>query len=159
MKRLRQIFKVSLAKVFFAANYVICAFVFDWFKFEKYLNTPAKIDCHIEPRGGSIDFSVYGMYGGEDFITLIFIIFLVLFFILFLIFTFPSIAITHITIEMLKTSFPFWCYETFEIVYIPIFAVINSFYWVCLAYIIELGYSKYRQLNPPKSKYLSVFPK
>lgn len=155
MKRMRQILKVTLAKVFFVANYVICLMIFDWKEFFEYLEKPARISCYLKPYGGgkSIDFSVFGAP------ISIFDVVINLFEGAFYLLSFPSTIITEMTLAMFKTSFPFWCYETFDLLYIPIFAVINSFYWVCLAYMIELGYSKYRQLYPPKNNYLSIFPK
>lgn len=165
MKRLRQVFKISLAKIFFTSNYVICLVIFDWDKFFRYLNTPAKIDCHLPPphTGGTIDFSVYGMFAynsgvGEDFIYPILMLFLFLFAIILFILIFPSIIITQITLEVLKNAFPLWCLETHNIIYIPILAVINSFYWVSLAYFIELAHAKYLQIKPPAKKPLSIFP-
>lgn len=153
MKRLRQFFKVSLAKVFFVSNFVICAFVFDWKEFFEYLEMPMRVNCHFKPYNG-VDICISGGIISSILDPIYY--FLVA---IFLTLTLPSTIISERTLGMLKNTFPFWCYETFEIIYIPIFAVINAFYWICLAYMIELGYSKYRQLNPPKSKYLSVFPK
>lgn len=152
MKRLRSIFKVSLAKIFFVANYVICAVIFDWDKFFKYLETPARINCHLPPpsSGGHIDFC----YGGASIFDLIIILVGAIFCIL----TLPSIIITETTLEILKKTFPLWCLETHNIISTPILAVINSFYWVCLAHIIELAHAKYLELKPPIKKPLSVFP-
>lgn len=163
MKCLRRIFKVSLAKIFFVTNYIICAMIFDWDNFFKYLETPARINCHLPSpsSGGHIDFSVYGFYNYsvvEEMFHVIFSIFLVCFTILFYILAFPSIAITEITLGMLKKTFSLWCLETYDIIYIPILAVINSFYWICLAHIIELAHAKYLELKPPAKKPLSVFP-
>jgi len=155
MKRLRQVFKISLAKIFFVANYVICLVIFDWDKFFRYLNTPARIDCHLPPPhtgGGAIDFCVYGSP------PTIFDPIILFATVIFLIFTFPSTIITEITLEMFKKTFPLWCLETHDIIYIPIFAVINSFYWTSLAYCIELAHAKYLQIKPPAKKPLSIFP-
>mgnify|MGYP000937355097 CR=1 FL=1 len=151
MKRLRPIFKVSLAKIFFVANYVICAVIFDWDKFFKYLETPARINCHLPPpsSGGHIEFC----YGGASIFDLINILFGVIFCIL----TLPSIIITQTTLEMLKKTFPLWCLETYDIIYIPILAVINSFYWICLAHIIELSYSTYHENYSQRNKYIGIF--
>lgn len=152
MKRLRQVFKISLAKIFFVANYVICLAIFDWDKFFRYLNTPAKINCHIKEIGGStIEFCC----GRPPSIFDPIIFFAeAIFFIL----TSPSIAITEITLEMFKKTFPLWCLDTRDIIYIPIFAVINSFYWISLVYCIELAHAKYLQIKPPTKKPLSIFP-
>lgn len=154
MKSFRQIFKVSLAKIFFIANYVICAVIFDWDKFYKYLETPARINCHLPlPKYGSgIDFCVYGSN------ISVFEPFILFFGAIFCILTLPSIIITENTLEMLKKAFPLWCLETHDIIYTPVFAVINSFYWICLAYIIELCHAKYLELKPPAKKPLSIFP-
>ena len=151
MKRLRQVFKISLAKIFFVANYVICLAIFDWNKFFRYLNTPAKVNCHLPPpsRGDGIDIC----FSPSIIDPIIYFIGIILS-ILFL----PSIVITEITLEMFKKTFPLWRLDTRDIIYIPIFAVINSFYWISLAYCIELAHAKYLQIKPPAKKPLSIFP-
>lgn len=172
MKRFFQLFanffQGSVGKILIIANFIICLVIFDWDKFFRYLETPAKINCHIKPisRGGTIDFSMSNSYGLYDYgynagaveILFYFIIstFILCFLVAFLIFTLPSISLTGITLEFLKLIFPLWCLETFDIFYIPIFAIINTFYWLFLGDMIEIAHSAYLKNKPPK-KILSIF--
>lgn len=159
---LRNLFAGLLGKLLIVANFVICSFIFDWGKFIKYLETPARINCHIKPKS-SIDFCLYGFsgygYGAIEsigyFIVLIFLLF---FYGLLAVLIFPSIILTELALDSLKTLFPLWCVETYDILYVPIFAVINSYYWLFLGDMIEKAHSAYLQ-NKKFPKILSCFPK
>lgn len=165
MKRFLQVFKHLFAglvgKLFLIANFVICLFVFDWSKFVRYLETPARIDCHIKPPS-SIDFSIYGFTGNnygviEGIIYFVLSVFSLLLLGLFLILVYPSIAVTEIILQILQAQFPLWCAETHGILYLPVFAVVNSFYWLFLGDMIEIAHSAYLQ-NKQVEKPLSCFP-
>lgn len=157
MKRFFQLFanffQGSVGKILIIANFIICLVIFDWGKFFRYLETPAKINCHIKPisRGGSIDICTSGMFPSifEPLILLIGLI--------YLIFVYPSIAMTEIVLGGLKGLFPLLCLETFDIFYIPIFAVVNTFYWLFLGDMIEIAHSQYRKFYPLRKKYLGIF--
>lgn len=166
MKRFFQLFANLFAglvgKLFVIANFVICLFIFDWGKFFRYLETPARINCHIKPSGGSIDSCLYGFSGYsygiiEGILYFVMSLFSLLLIGFFLILVYPSIAMTEIVLGSLKGLFPLWCVETFDIFYIPIYAVINSFYWLFLGDMIEKAHSAYLQ-NKKFPKILSCFP-
>jgi hypothetical protein len=139
-----------LGKLLIVANFVICLFIFDWSKFFRYLETPARINCHIKPFSRGIDFCVYGLYYSpiESFFLLIATSISVLFL--------PSILVTELILGDLKKLYPLWCVETFDILYIPIFAGINSFYCLFLGDMIEKAHSAYLR-NKPVQKPLSIF--
>lgn len=158
---LKNLFAGLVGKLLIVANFVICLFIFDWDKLFRYLETPAKINCHIK-SGGSIDLCLYGFtrYSYsliEEVIYFVISIFLLLLSAGFLILVYPSIAVTEIVLQILKAQFPLWCIETFDILYVPIFAVINSFYWLFLGDMIEIAHSAYLR-NKKFPKILSCFP-
>jgi hypothetical protein len=166
MKRFFQFFANLFAglvgKLLIVANFVICLFIFDWDKFIRYLETPVKINCHIKQSGGSIDFCLYGFSGYgygiiESIGYFIVSIFLLLFGAFFFILVYPSVAVTEIILQILKAQFPLWCIETQDILYVPIFAVVNSFYWLFLGDMIEMAHSAYLR-NKKFPKILSCFP-
>ena len=135
--------KTIIGKVFFVLNYAICLFLFDWGKFSRYLNSPARVNCHFKPVSRGIDFCLYG--ASINPIEAIFELVIA-------VTTFPSMIITQAVINVLKTQNPLWCYETFDIIYLPIFAVVNSFYWLLLGYGIEVAHSAYLRNKPLYTK-------
>jgi hypothetical protein len=155
MKRFFQVFKHLFAglvgKLLFAANFVVCLFIFDWAKFFRYLEAPARIDCHIKTFSRGIDICTSSIF--PSFIEPILLLLAAIFFIL----VYPSIAVTEIVLEILKAQFPLWCVETHDILYVPVFAVVNSIYWLFLGDMIEIAHSAYLQ-NKQIQKPLSCFP-
>jgi hypothetical protein len=143
------LFRVSLGKLLMAANFVICLLIFDWSGSFRYLDTPTQINCHIKPHV-SIDFSICG--GSESISVAALGLIQFLYFCL----TFPSIVMTEDTLTLIRNHYPLWCYETFEFLYIPIFAVINTFYWLFLGDLIEMAHSAYLR-NKPSHQILSIF--
>jgi hypothetical protein len=137
-----------VGKLLVVANFIICLLAFDWHKFFRYLETPAKLNCHLKLPGRAIDFCGFG---GLDLILFFFAI-------IYLIFVYPSIAMTEIVLEMLKKINPLWCLETFDMLYIPIFAVFNTFYWFFLGDLIEMWHSAYLRRKPMYQKPLNIFP-
>lgn len=153
MKFIFQLFKNLFAglvgKLLFVVNFIICLMIFDWHKLFRYLEAPARINCHIKPYSRSIDIC-FGSPSIFDFIIL-------LFGIIFLILVYPSMAMTEIILGVLKGMFPLWCVETFDILYIPIFTLVNAIYWLFLGDMIEMAHSAYLR-NKPIQKPLSIFP-
>ena len=149
-KLFADLFAGLVGKLMFAANFVICLFVFDWDKFFRYLETPARINCHIKPRS-SVDICLTGIH------SFIFEPILYVFVAFFSLLVYPSIAVTEIVLDILKVQFPLWCIETFDILYVPIFAVINSIYWLFLGDMIEIAHSAYLR-NKTVQKPLSILP-
>lgn len=154
------LFNISIGKIFFVANIIICLVFFNWNKLFLYLDNINEMGCR--PRGGgAIDFSVYGFYGSsasEEFIFSIIMIFVYLFIVILFILFSPSICLTEIMLGSLKQTFAHWCPETFDLIYTPIFFVFNSFYWIFLGDIIEMAHSAYLQRKPMSQKFLSIFP-
>jgi hypothetical protein len=168
MKFIFQLFKNLFAglvgKLLFGVNFIICLMIFDWHKLFRYLETPARINCHLKSTGGAIDFSVYGLTGSsysfgviENVFYLIIFVFYFFFVGIFFILVYPSMAMTEIVLGVLKGMFSLWCVETFDILYIPIFAIFNSIYWIFLGDMIEMSHSAYLR-NKPIQKPLSIFP-
>lgn len=151
MKRFLQLFENLfqglVGKLFVIVNFVICLLFFDWHKFFRYLETPARFNCHLKPNSPGIDICMYG--GIEPLILL--------FGAIYLIFVYPSITVTEIIIEAGKTAFPLSCLETFDVIYIPIFSLVNAFYWLFLGDMIEMAHSAYLR-NKRIQKPLSCFP-
>ena len=155
MKRFFQLFANLFAglvgKLFVIANFVICLFIFDWGKFLRYLETPARINCHIKLTGRGIDICGFGYYYSPiesafllitAFVSLIFL---------------PPMLMTELILGDLKRLYPLWCLETFDTLYIPIFTIINSFYCLFLGDMIEKAHSAYLQ-NKRDRKPLSILP-
>lgn len=147
---LRNLFAGLLGKLLIVANFIICLGIFDWGKFVKYLETPARINCHIKQYGRGID--ICGFYYSP--IESVFIFIVTVTYILFL----PPILMTEWVLEDLKRLHPLWCLETFDIFYIPIFLFFNTFYCLFLGDMIEKAHSAYLQ-NKRIQKPLSCFPK
>lgn len=146
---LKNLFAGLLGKLLIAANFVICLFIFDWDKLIRYLETPARINCHIKEYSRGID--ICGMYYSP--VESVFLFIVTLIYLIFL----PPILMTELVLRDLKTLCPLWCIETFDILYIPIFAAINSFYCLFLGDMIEMAHSAYLQNRQPE-KPLSCFP-
>jgi len=156
MKRFFQLFanlfRGSVGKLLIIVNFVICLLIFDWPKFARYLETPARINCHLKPyTGGAIDICVFGGYPS------IFDPIILLFGLIYLILVYPSIAMTEIILGVSKGLFPLSCLETFDLLYIPIFVLVNTFYWLFLGDLIEIAHSAYLQ-RKPVNKFLTIFP-
>ncbi len=156
MKRFFQLFanlsQGLVGKILIIANFIICLVIFDWKELFQYLETPAKLDCHIKPYSRGLDICTSGMFPSliEPILFLLAAPFLIL--------VYPSIAMTEIVLGVLKGMFPLWCIETFDIFYIPIFAVINTFYWLFLGDMIEMAHSEYLRRKSTTKKILSIFP-
>lgn len=153
-------FNISIGKIFFVANIIICLVFFDWNNLFLYLNRIHETQC-LPKRGGGIDFSVSGFYSssvGEELIYLILMFFVYLFIVILLPLFFPSICLTEIMLASLKQTFSHWCPETFDLIYIPVFAVFNAFYWVSLGNLVEMAHSAYLKRKPMSRKFLSIFP-
>ena len=136
-----KLFQGLLGKLLFVANFIICLVIFDWGKFGRYLEAPARVNCHIKPYSRGIDICFFGR--PLSIFEPVFLFFEGL----YNIFIYPSMALTEIILVLLKETFPLWCIETFDILYLPVFALINSFYWLFLGDLIEILYSNY---TPPK---------
>lgn len=155
----KSFFKSRLAWIFFVANLIVCVFVFDWSEFLSYLNKINETGC--KPK--AISFSLYdnfGAYGAVDqLFTLILSAFYLLFILILLVLVGPSLALAACVTEILKTSFPHWCPETFELLFTPLFAAFNSFYWILLANILETAHSRHSQNKLPHKDTLSIYSK
>jgi hypothetical protein len=147
---LKNLFAELVGKLLILANFIICLFIFDWGKFIKYLETPARINCHIKQYSRGID--LCGFYYSP--IESVFILITTLIYILFL----PPILTTEWVLGDMKRLFPLWCVETFDIIYIPIFVVINTFYCLFLGDMIEKAHTVHLR-NKKMPKILSCFPK
>lgn len=145
MKHLFQIvtklFQGLVGKLLIIANFIICLVIFDWGEFLQYLETPSRVNCHIKPYSRGIDICTSGIF--PSFIEPLLFFLAIIFFIL----VYPSMAMTEIVLGVLKVVFPLWCIETSDIIYIPVFALINAFYWLFLGDMIEILHSSY---TPPK---------
>jgi hypothetical protein len=141
----------SLGILLIGANFIICLLAFDWSGFFSYLNAPARINCHLKPVS-LIDFSICGYSGStiDAAVSLIQLLYAAL--------TLPSILMTEYTLAVIKDFYPLWCYQTHELLFVPVFAVFNTFYWLFLGDLIEKAHSAYL-LNKPSHQILSVFPK
>ena len=95
-KLFANLFAGLVGKLLFVANFVICLFVFDWSKFLRYLETPARINCHIKQSGGAIDFCSSGFYYSP--VESVFMFIAALVYLLFL----PPILMTELAWETSK---------------------------------------------------------
>ena len=154
MKRFFQLFENLfqglVGKLFVIVNFIICLLFFDWHKLFRYLETPARFNCHLKPPS-SVDICLTGIHAG------IFEPIILFFGLLYLILLYPSITVTEIIIEAGKTAFPLSCLETFDVIYIPIFSLVNAFYWLFLGDMIEMAHFTYLR-NKQIQKPLSCFP-
>lgn len=139
-----------VGKLLIIANFVICLLIFDWEKFARYLETPARINCHFKPQSG-MDICIFGGYPS------MFDPIILLFGLIYLILVYPSMAMTELILGVLKNVFPLSCLETFDLLYLPIFALVNTFYWLFLGDMIEIAHSVYLQ-RKSIDKPLSIFP-
>lgn len=156
----RKVFNCKISRVFFAANLVVCAAAFDWnagFDYYRKLNT---IGCKPKP----ISFGLYDISGLIDISNeiqfldrLSLIILFLLVAVILVAFVAPSYAICGMILTFLKSSHPGWCDETFDLIGIPIFMIVNCVYWTLLGYLIESSYLKSIQNKPARKNPLSIY--
>lgn len=158
----KSFFKCPLAKIFLVANLIVCVFIFDWSEFLLYLSKINETGC--KPK--AVSFTLYDNYGAfgasgmiMEVVALILTAVYLLIFLIFLLLVGPSLAFAACGVEILKMIFPHWCPETFELLFIPLFAVFNSFYWVFLANLFEFSHAQHSQNKSPDKNPLSIYSK
>ena len=146
-------FKNNLARIFLPANLIICAVIFNWSEFFLYISKINEKGCKpiqvsAGPSFGLSDSAA--MYSDFEFIiagTLL----------MFAIFYLPSYILTLIIISAMKSDYPHWCIETFDLIFIPIFTIINLTYLIFLSYFIERVHDYYVKHKPVPKKPLSIY--
>jgi hypothetical protein len=126
------VFKGKLARIFVVTNLLLLLIFTNWHEVSYYWSHINQIGCR--PTASGIDFSSYGLSGGSGeafFYTFYAVLFL------------PSVIDTETILSLLKGVFPAWCRETFDILYMPIFTVFNSFHWLLLGFMIEILHTKF----------------
>lgn len=153
------ILNCKISRIFFVANMIGCIVAFDWSKCFAYFEKINEIGCQPKPHG--ISFGLYDNYGRRSELNEILLVmtFYLILAAIFLIFLAPSTALCAIILGVMKSAFPALCDETFELIPIPIFMIVNGIYWILLGYFIESSYLKIIQNKPARKNPLSIFPK
>ncbi len=145
MKYLFQLFENlvagSLGKILLISNFIVCFVIFSC---GQSLRIIEKSSSQIS--SGAISFCSYN-YSLSPF-DLILIYLNVLYYIFF----YPSITITEQIINLVESFYPSWYWASINIFFMPIFTLINAFYWLFLGDMIELLYS----FKPKPQKPLSI---
>ena len=146
----------SLAYIFLTANFAACALILDWKEFFSYIAKMDAKECK-PPVSEKISFGMYHFYGSSElasFLTLLLLLFVVLILaFLFLL----SLAAALSVVGGLKIDYPEWCPETFDFIFIPVFIILNSIYWVLLSYLCEWIYDFHSKHKPVRKNPLSIF--
>ena len=144
------IFKNGLAYIFLAASLCVYAIILDWSKIFTYISHFGDANCQPVKKE-AINFVIYDM--SPPPIPSPFEILEALFYFL----SFPSALIKEILVTDLKTQYAHWCPETFDIIGIVSFLIINSFYWLFLGYLIETTHDYYKKNKTESRKTFQYF--
>ena len=144
-------FRNGLAYIFLAAGIFIYAIILDWNKIANYVGHFRETNC--EPvKQIKISFGIYdcGPYFPDPFKIVEGLFYFI---------SFPSVIIRELLISDLKYHYPHFCPETFDVIGMIYFLIINSFYWMFLGYVIEAAHGYYSDRKSLSEKPLSLFGK
>lgn len=153
-KFFKNLFSSKISRLFFAANFIVCAAVFDWSKASQYYGKLNEIGC--QPKA-VLSFALYDMSGGGIIDGIIALLTGLILLAIFAVFAGPSGVMCQMILAVLKSAHPAWCDETFDLMTVPIFMMVNSIYAVLLGYLIELVYLKTTQNKPARKNPLSIY--
>ena len=142
-------FKKGLVYIFLLASLFICAVIADWNKIYNYIDHFSEKNC--EPAKAIV--ISFGIYDSAPLFLNPFEIVKGLFYLISL----PSIIIKELLMSDLKSRYSYLCPETFDIIGMIYFLIINSFYWMVLGYLIELAHNYYCKTRLPPKKPFSIF--
>ena len=156
--RMYQLFSENtLAKILLPVNLIVSAMIFNWSEFLAYLSKVNQSGCKpilISP-GSKISFGIYDSASRNSDLEFILGASLVIFSIFYL----PSYLATFLVVGAMKSDYPHWCIETFDLIFIPIFCVINFMYLIFLSHLIKRIHDYYCQHKSEPEKPLSIYPK
>ena len=144
----------TLSKVFLAVNFIAFAVIFEWSEFFVYLSKISEQGCKpVPPISLKLSFGVYDI-GSDTFVEYI----LAGAAIVFLIFYLPSYLAATIIVGAMKSDYPHWCAETFDLIFVPIFCFINGVYLIFLSYLMEIIYDYHCRHKSPPENPLNIYP-
>lgn len=144
--------KNTLAKIFLPANLIVSAVIFNWSEFFAYLSKISESGC--KPIPAKLSFGMYDLASSSSDFELLLAGALVIFSIFYL----PSTLATFVVVGAMKSDYPHWCIETFELIFIPIFCVINFVYLIFLSHTIGRIYDYYCENKSVPKNPLSIYP-
>lgn len=144
----KKLFGNGLAYIFLVASLFIYAIILDWNKISKYVSRYQEADC--EPvKSGVISFGIYDSYQPFDPFKFIEGLFYLL--------SLPSVLVKEFFITELKSHYSHFCPETFDVIGIVYFLLVNSIYWMILGYFVELAHNYYSKTKTPSENSVSIF--
>lgn len=142
----------TLPKIFLSVNLITSVVIFDWGKFFAYLSKTGESGC--KPIPAKLSFGIYDM-AGNTFLESILAAAAVFFSVFYL----PAYAATLAVIGAMKRDYPQWCIETFDVIFIPIFSVLNCVYLIFLSCLIRWLHDYHTEHKSVRKNLLSIYPK
>ena len=142
------LFKNGLAYIFLCACLFMHAVIFDYGKLSKYFTNFGEKGC--EPIKKVISFG-FNCYGVSDFDPFEFVEGF------FRLLSIPSSAVNEILLWDLRLHYSHWCAETFDVVGMLTFPIINVIYWMFWGYLIETIHDYHIKTQPIPKKPFGIF--